>query len=385
MDVKQIYQLVNDATAEILGEESALLSEDLSNLVDIGTEVFNQNAVDRYVRSLVNHIGKVIFVNRKYSGSAPSVLMSSWEFGSCVEKISGDLPSASENESWELEDGQVYENQTFYKPTVSAKFFNNKVTFEIPVSFTELQVKQSFSNETQLNAFISMLYNEVDKAMTVKVDALVMRTINNFIAETAHAEYGSANFNSKSTVKAVNLLYLYNTKFSKSLTASASITDPDFIRFASFILRNYAKRMSKISRLFNIGEKARFTPRDFLKIIMHSEFESAASVYLYSDVFHNELLTLPSADSVPYWQGTGDDFDFSDTSKIKVKDASGDDVELGGVLAVMFDREALGVTNLDRRVTTSYNAKGEFYNNFYKFDAGYFNDFNENFVVFFVA
>lgn len=385
MDVKQIYQLVNDATAEILGEESALLSEDLSNLVDIGTEIFNANAVDRYVRSLVNHIGKVIFVNRKYSGSAPSVLMDSWEYGSVVEKISGDLPLATENESWELEDGQVYENQTFYKPTVSAKFFNNKVTFEIPCSFTELQVKQSFSNATQLNAFISMLYNEIDKAMTVKVDALVMRTINNFIAETAHAEYGSANFNSKSTVKAVNLLYLYNTKFSKSLTAAASITDPDFIRFASFVLRNYAKRMSKISRLFNIGEKARFTPRDFLKIVMHSEFESAASVYLYSDTFHNELLTLPSADSVPYWQGTGDDFDFADTSKINVKDSSGDSVELGGVLAVMFDRDALGVTNLDRRVTTSYNAKGEFYNNFYKFDAGYFNDFNENFVVFFVA
>lgn len=385
MEVKQIYELVNNATSEILGEESSLLAEDLSNLVDIGTEIFNANAMDRYVRSLVNHIGKVIFVNRKYSGSAPSVLMDSWEYGSVVEKISGDLPLATENESWELEDGQVYENQTFYKPTVSAKFFNNKVTFEIPCSFTELQVKQSFSNATQLNAFISMLYNEIDKAMTVKVDALVMRTINNFIAETAHAEYGTAQFSSKSTVKAVNLLYLYNTKFSKSLTAAASITDPDFIRFASFVLRNYAKRMSKISRLFNIGEKARFTPRDFLKIVMHSEFESAASVYLYSDTFHNELLTLPSADSVPYWQGTGDDFDFADTSKINVKDSSGDSVELGGVLAVMFDRDALGVTNLDRRVTTSYNAKGEFYNNFYKFDAGYFNDFNENFVVFFVA
>lgn len=385
MEVKQIYELVNNATSEILGEESTLLSEDLSNLVDIGTEIFNANAVDRYVRSLVNHIGKVIFVNRKYSGSAPSVLMDSWEYGSVVEKISGDLPLATENESWELEDGQVYENQTFYKPTVTAKFFNNKTTFEIPCSFTELQVKQSFSNATQLNAFISMLYNEVDKAMTVKVDALVMRTINNFIAETAHAEYGSALFSSKSTVKAVNLLYLYNNKFTKSLAADDAITDPDFIRFASFVLRNYAKRMAKISRLFNIGEKARFTPRDFLKIVMHSEFESAASVYLYSDTFHNELLTLPSADSVPYWQGTGDDFDFADTSKIKVKDSSGDDVELGGVIAVMFDRDALGVTNLDRRVTTSYNAKGEFYSSFFKADAGFFNDFNENFVVFFVA
>lgn len=385
MDVKQIYQLVNDATSEILGEEATLLTEDLSNLVDVGTAVFNQNAMDRYVKSLVNHIGKVIFVNRKYAGSAPSVLMDSWEFGSVVEKISADLPLASENESWELEDGQVYENQTFYKPSVEAKFFNSKVTFEIPVSFTELQVKQSFSNVNQLNGFISMLYNEVDKAMTVKVDGLVMRTINNFIAETAHAEYGSALFSSKSTVKAVNLLYLYNTKFSKSLTAAASITDPDFIRFASYMIKNYAKRMSKISTLFNIGGKARFTPRDLLKIVLHSDFESAASIYLYSDTFHDELLALPTADSVPYWQGSGDEFDFDDTAAIKVTDASGDSVNLTGIIGVMFDREALGVTNLDRRVTTSYNAKGEFYNNFYKFDAGYFNDFNENFVVFFVA
>ena len=385
MDVKQIYQLVNDATSEILGEEATLLTEDLSNLVDVGTAIFNQNAMDRYVKSLVNHIGKVIFVNRKYAGSAPSVLMDSWEFGSVVEKISADLPLASENESWELEDGQVYENQTFYKPSIEAKFFNSKVTFEIPVSFTELQVKQSFSNVNQLNGFISMLYNEVDKAMTVKEDGLVMRTINNFIAETVHAEYGSALFSSKSTVKAVNLLYLYNTKFSKSLTAAASITDPDFIRFASYMIKNYAKRMSKISTLFNIGGKARFTPRDLLKIVLHSDFESAASIYLYSDTFHDELLALPTADSVPYWQGSGDEFDFDDTAAIKVTDASGDSVNLTGIIGVMFDREALGVTNLDRRVTTSYNAKGEFYNNFYKFDAGYFNDFNENFVVFFVA
>ena len=50
----------------------------------------------------------------------------------------------------------------------------------------------------------------------------------------------------------------------------------------------------------------------------------------------------------------------------------------------MFDRDAVGVSNLDRRVTTNYNAKGEFYNNFFKMDCGAFNDLNENFIVFFV-
>ena len=51
----------------------------------------------------------------------------------------------------------------------------------------------------------------------------------------------------------------------------------------------------------------------------------------------------------------------------------------------MFDRDAIGVSNLDRRVTTNYNPRAEFYTNFYKFDAGYYSDLSENFVVFFVG
>ena len=135
MKVNQIYELMNSVTGEVLGEE-AVVNEDLSNVVDIGTALFNASAIDAYVKSLVNHIGKVIFVNRPYSGSVPSVLMDGWEFGSVLEKISADIPEATENESWELENGASYEQDIFYKPSVTAKFFNSKVTFEIPMSFT---------------------------------------------------------------------------------------------------------------------------------------------------------------------------------------------------------------------------------------------------------
>ena len=380
----QVHELVNTATSEALGRED-VVQENMENVVDVGDEIFNANAVDNYVRSLVNHIGRVIFVNRPYSGSVPSVLMDGWEFGSVLEKIQADIPDAEENESWELEDRHSYDPNIFYKPSVSAKFFNKRVTFEVPMSFTERQIKESFSSEAQLNGFLSMLYNSVDKSMTVKMDSLVMRTINNMAAETIHAEYGAANLNSKSTVKAVNLLYLYNQRYSKSLTAANALTDPDFIRFAAFHMGVYTSRLSKISALFNVGGKDRFTPSDALHVVMLSDFRKAASVFLQSDTFHESLVALPSAEEVPYWQGSGTGYAFSDISKIYITTASGTAVQASGILAVMFDRDALGVCNLDRRVTTNYNGKAEFYNNWYKFDAGYFNDLNENFVVFFIA
>ena len=387
MEVKQIYTLMNSVSNEVLGKTD-LVKEDLTGLVDMGTEVFNQNAVDNYVKSLVNHIGKVIFVNRPYAGKVPSVLMDAWEFGSVLEKISADIPQATENESWSLTDGQEYKQDVFHKPTVTAKFFNSKVTFEVPVSITEKQVKESFSNAEQLNGFLSMIYSAVDKSMTIKADALIMRTINNMVAETFKADataFTGGDYSKASTNRCVNLLKLYNDKFGTKLTAQTAILNPDFIRFASYTIGMYADRLGSISTLFNVGGKARFTGSDMLHLVLLTDFAKGADTYLYSDTYHNEFVALGKHETVPCWQASGQSYSFNDVSTIEVKTASGTDVKVTGVIGVMFDRDALGVSNLDRRVTSNYNAKAEFFNNYFKFDAGYFNDTNENFVVFYMA
>ena len=386
MEVKQIYSLVNDITNELLG--SAIVKEDLSNVVDVGNAVFNANKVDNYVKSLVNHIGRVIFVDRAYNGSVPSVLMDSWEFGSVLEKISCDLPTATENQTWELTNGETYNPNVFYKPSVSVKFYNSKTTFEIPLSFTEMQIKESFSNAEQLNGFLTMLYNSVEKSMTIKLDSLIMRTINNMIGETIHHEIPeSANYSTTSTIKAVNLLKLYNDSHSTTITADKCLDNPDFIRYATYIISVYGERITKISNLFNIGGKDRFTPKDVLRCVLLSDFKKASEVFLKSDLYNEQYATLPESDSVPYWQGSGTNYSFNDITKIHIQLASNNttEIQMTGILGVMFDRDALGVSNLNRRVTTNYNPKAEFYTNFYKFEAGYFNDMNENFVVFFVA
>lgn len=396
MKVNQVFDFVNIAAKETLGD-SAVVQEDLSNIVDIGKEIFDANAFDAYTKNLINHIGKTIFVNRPYSGSAPSVLMDGWEFGSVLQKIAAKLPVAIENPSWNLVDGTSYDPHVFHQPEVSEKFYNKRTTFEIDRSVTEMQVRQSFSSAEQLNGFMSMLENEITKGMTIRTDDLIMRVINNMAAETILHDYPTAtDFNAKSGVRAINLLKLYNDKFSPNpvLTADKAMTDPGFIRYSAYVMALYSERLTRISKLFNCGAMDRFTPKDLQHFVMLSDFAVAADVYLQSDTYHDEYTKLLSAEKVPYWQGSGTGttaYDFFEISRIKAIPASQETVQekkvinVSGVLAVMFDRDALGVANLDRRVTTEYNPKAEFTNYFYKQDCGYFNDLNENFIVFFAA
>lgn len=395
MEVKQIYELLNSVNKEVLGE-TAVIKEDLSNIADIGTSIFDSTSVDNYVKSLVDHIGKVIFVNREYSGNVPSVLMDGWEYGSVLQKISADIPDAKENDEWNLTNGTSYDVNIFVKPTAESKFFNKRVTFEIDMSFPENQVKSAFSNAEQMNGFLSMIRGNIQKSMTIKTDALIMRTINNMTAQTLYNAFGANTdssetfYSDKTSVRAVNLLKLYNDESGAGLTKAKALSDSAFIKFASYTIGLYKDRISKISTLFNIGGKARFTDSNNLHIVLLSDFAKASSIYLESDTYHNELVKLPNYEVVPYWQASGTAYSFGDISKINVSTqnptAEGTvDIDAEGILGVMFDRDSLGVCNIDNAVTSQYNAKGRFLNEFYHYTSGYFNDTNENFVVFFVA
>lgn len=378
MEVKQIYEILNTITAEVLGK-SDLVQEDLSNIVDVGREIINVDKVDSYVNKLVHHIGKVEFNNQKYKGKAPSVLMDKWEYGSILQRVDSELPEAYENSTWNLINGESYDPNIFYQPKVSSKFFDNKVTFEVPISFAERQVKGSFSNATQMNGFLSMITTSVENSLTIKLDNLIMRTINNFIGNVILKNNPNTS---------INLLKEFNSKFNENLTSDKALTNADFLRFANFLINTYIDRITRISTLFNIGDKERFTNRENANLILLTDFVHSSNVFLQADVRHNEYTGLKNFDSVPYWQGCGTNYTFDDISSINVVVNDGTDtpkeITQTGIIGVLFDKRALGVTNLDRRVTTNYNPKAEFYTNFYKVDCGYFNDFNQNFIVFYI-
>ena len=387
MEVKQIYALVNDAKNETIGE-SIILNEDLSNLVDVGEAVFNSNSFDNYSHSLVDKIGRMVFVNRPYRGAAPSIIMDEVTWGSVMQKVSSELPDSTENESYELTNGASYDPNVFNAPQVYEKFYAKYVTFEVDRSITERQLRSAFNSVSEMDSFISMIFNEIEKVFTVNLDNLAFRTINSFIGDTLYTEYNSGStFTGASHTKAVNLLYLYNQNVNtgSAITAADAMHTPAFLRYAAYIMGLYSDRLTRMSTLFNIGGKERFTPKDMQHFILLADFAKAADVYLQSDVWHNEYTALASHDTIPFWQGSGTGFAFSDVSAINIKTGNGNTVSASGILGVLFDRDALGVHGIERWVNTQYNPKADFTNYFYKYKAGYFTDSNENFVVFFVA
>lgn len=393
MKVTQITEILNDVLPETLGE-SAVKLENLENLVDIGkmtNEALLDGNVDNFMKKLVNRIGKTIFVDRPYSGSAPSIMMDGWEYGSILQKIRSDLPTTQENPTWKLVNGQDYPVTKLTVPTVSQKFFNQKDTYEIPMSFARKQLMESFTSGQGINALFSLIQGWIEKRKTIDRDELTMRTINTFIAATMYEAYSGTGYGDSSKGRAINLLYLYNTQTGKNLKAKDAMFDLEFIKFAAYQIAVTSDRMERASRLFNIGKTTKFTPKNMQKIVMLSDFAKAADVYLQSDTFHNEYTKLPEAERVVFWQGSGTDYSWDSISKIHLQiqnptsPSENVTVEQTGILAAIFDRDALGICNVRDYVTSFYNPHAEFENMWFKYDAQYFNDYDENGVVFFVA
>lgn len=387
-NVAQIADFVNTATKEVIGEE-AIQTEDLSNIVDIGRQmqdVYNpiNNPFDLFVRSLVNQIGKVIFWDRPYASVAPSVLMDAWRYGSILEKIRTKMPSATETDDWQLEDGVDYSPYVVHIPTVSAKFFNDRTTFSIEQTIARKQVECSFQSAYQMQAFVSMLTTWRANSFTIKNDALINRTI----ATAAANAYYHGTLVSGAKATAYNLLTMYNNETGASIaSAEAALRNEGFIRYAIYKMALITDLMRAATSNYNTGDDiVTFTPPDRLHMVMLSDFARSAGVYLHDapNQFNIEKLALPTAESVPFWQamGTGD---YATRAKIMIKHSginSGTPVTVTNLLAVAFDHDALGVTNYDATSESVYNQRTSTTNIFDKRIAGYFNDFDEQCVVF---
>lgn len=377
MNVKQLSTILQSITDEVIGD-SVVVQEDLSNIVDIGRQILVNTDVDNYVKALVDRIGRTQFVDRVLASTAPAITRDSWEYGSVLQKVRCELPDTTANPTWQLTKGQTVDPFIYNPPEISVKYFNSKTTFEIDISFTEIQVKESLKSATDFMRFIAMIENRIRTKLTLCRDNLIMRTIVNLIAEKIAANQG-----------VVNLLTEYNTAFGTSLTAAKAIKDPDFLRFASATIKLYSDRLKTASVLYNSDGYVTFTPKEYQHLVLLSEFATGLEVYLYSDTYHEDLLKLGSFDTVAFWQGTGNSAapNFATASSINAIIASDGEttVNTNGVIGILFDRDACAVCNDNPRVTSIYNPRGEYSNYFYKEDCSYINDLSENVVVFVVT
>lgn len=373
MTVDQIYSILNTINGEV-AQGAALVNEDLSNVVDVGTTVFNSAWKDNYVKSLIDQIGKMIFVQRPYRGYAPSILRNDWEYGSILAKVRAHDFEAKANPSWALVAGQTVNQFEYNPPTVTQSFWNHKETWQIECSFAEAQVKSAFASVQQLNSFFSMIEAIIDNSRTQKIDSLIQRSINNFMAEKIAATNG-----------VIPAATLYAADTGRTVTQATAHTDPDFLRYLAYLILDLKDRLKVRSELYNLGGTGypRHTPEDSLHVVLNTLYGRALDVFMQADTFHNDLVGIGSYETVPFWQGSGSAYSVADRTSIDVTLASDGQtvVQKSYIVGVLFDRDAIALNNQNMRVTSAYNANGEYYNNFYKVETSLFNDLAENGIV----
>ena len=393
MNYTQVSTLINSITTEKLGT-SAILEDNLSNVVDVGEQILNNLSYDAFCSALVDRITKVIFVDRKYTGAMATLRREDWEYGIKQKIYLTELPIAVDDETYQLSNGTSYDENKFTSSAVAAKFYQNTDAFRVDISIADKQVKTAFSSAGELNSFISMVLNGVDTAIELRLEGLASSVVSTLIGNVIYDDINDLDL-SKTGVKAVNLLKLYNDQFDPNgqdpLKVDEALFTPEFIRFAVLIISQYQERLKRASTLFNCGGLVRHTPAAKQKLLLLANLKNAADVYLQSDTFNEQYTALPGSETIAYWQGSGTDYGFDSVSKIHVdiKDPSDGtktvEVEASGILGVLFDYDAAGIDCEERTVTEHRNAAAQFTNLFYHQSARYWIDLNESAVVFFIG
>lgn len=379
----QIYGIVNDVAKQTFGEES-IQAVDTASFISLGDKVLSSETdTENYLNTLVDRIGRTVFSVRRYEGQEGGMVRHPFEYGCIVQKIYVDLPEAAPNNAWEIgKDNYSPVYAPVIKPSVKQKLFDKISTWEIDVTIPDFMLRTAFQNERQMATFIDAIFTAMDNMMTLALENQANLTRANFIAR---------KINGGKDCGAINLLSQYNALVGagNAIDRATAMRSTDFLKWASMQISLWVNRMRKMSSLFNEEGYRRHTPREDVVVNVLQDFASATESFLQADTYHRELVALPRYESVPYWQGSGETYSFDDTSKIDVKigkTAGGDDiiVNQSGVIAVIYDYQAMGVTMTERRSSTERNNKDEYTNYYNKANFGYFNDMSENGIVFYL-
>lgn len=359
-----------------------IVTEDLSNVVDVGTAVYNANWVDSFVKSMILQIGRWIFVNRVHRRWTPDITREGSEFGHVLAKTRTKRFAAKQNPTMHLNPGDTPNQFQFNPPTVKNKYFVQKVDWQLECSFAERQVQGAFRSADEMARFFGMIQDQLQKDMDQQIDDLTMRGINGFIAEKLYRGSG-----------VIDVLTPFNTETSANLTLDSMTQSEDWNRYAAYKILQTKKRMLPATNIFNCQTEAGYetsTPPEYMRFVLHSDIAESINVYLNAVTFHNDFNDIGSYDSIPMWQTPGTEFQRAATTRINVDLPSNIDREQSeavtidriGIIGVMFDIDAVVINNQNERVTSAYNAQGEYYNNFFKIDTMIYVDLDENGAVF---
>ena len=385
MLVKQISNIVNDSVKDALGKTEGITTLDSSDIVSMGKALASHDLYDMFFKSLTNRIAKTVYFVRVYEGSKRSVLRDEHEFGAFIQKTYTEMPDAVDNATWNESGTKTFLQASPYDVEatigVSSLIFGGKGTWTIEIVRPIEQIKSAFLDNASMMRFIDSIYIAIQNSFKLEEERLTALAVNTSMASCLSGGVSR------------NLLAEYNAKHTDNpLTVESALENADFLKFASKEINLTVKNMAVLSTAFNKAKYTTFTSKENLVVEMLNHFASASDMYLQADTFHNELTKLPNFENVPFWQSSGNKFDFTTCSSIDItnKQLISDGNETGnvkqsGIICFIHDTENVACYFGNRRTWDLPNPRSEVIVHGEKAEKGYSVDDHANAVVFYMA
>lgn len=385
-----VYSLVNEAYKQAVGAK-AVATQDLTDFTEAGaaydTLIADNAWKDQFTKALLQQCVKNFYTDTSYrSEYRDPFFKDSRRFGAISQMISAEAPEAVESHAWQnfVSGTSTVGVYTLYLPSVSSKFYGKSTSWEIDIAITGEQWDTAFKNENELAQFVAFLMMAVDNAIVVHLEDCNNMNRNNFIGEKINYA-GSVG---ATGVHVVDLVALYRSETGDNTitTMEEFMADDKCMRFAAETIDKYAGYLSKMSTLFNVDGKKKFTPksRQVCQILQH--FYSRMKTVSYADAYNMDFVKLDGFDAIPYWQGFGaaanGAVDFDEVSTIKVKTSDGNTISQSGIVGFLADEWAIMHTILSERVAHTRHDPEDIDQYYYQFRDQRINNLGQNAVVF---
>lgn len=409
MKMKDVVSVVQTAVAQAMGAEFMEKQGNLTGLasdklVDIGTAIANAGTAETVFKGLITQLALLEVDARAYSGDLNSFMVKDTEWGGFVERVCYGLNTIVADPMWNIfeqnhtagaytpHDYSTAEHQ-FYPASVSTKVFVEGKAIMTPISRPVDQLKEAFQSWEQMNSFLSGIAQAVRNTIEEGITSMRHMLAQNAIAFTTGTNAGAGS--------AVYLLDLTDEMglTTSNDTAEDAIKDADVLTFISQNIAETRDNMKIMSSAFNDGTVPTFTPTEDSKLILLNKFDKAVKFLVKANTFNKEDLAIGDYDTVTAWQGiaaTGHTpFNLADCSTVAIAQNTAED-KLGiGLntaaynrpycIGLLFDKKAIGLCPYKRKVTGSYTAVGDFYNEFHHTLMNLLLDSRYNMVSFWLA
>ena len=385
MTINQVYTLVNAICNDVKGGNLTAPVNTAGFIAQATTAL--KTGYDPVINSISQIMHKTIFSDRAYRPIFAGIRKNSEQWGNHVRKLTPLDSDFESNVSYSLTDGQAVDQYVVNKPKVLQTNFYGETTYQKHLTIFGRQLDTAFSDAWELGRFFAMVMSNAQSQIAQAREELERETIAGFIAAKSLADAGNV----------ISLTDEYNDATGSSLTTETVMLPanfPDFARWVFAYIKTIAMDMRVRGYRYHLNLTGltvpamipRHTPAGRLKMTMYAPFINNIDARVLSTTFNDEYLKLIEKSEVTFWQTPDDPMNISAIPSYTAADGTittaQSAVEVENVVAVLHDEEAMGHTVVHETSRPSpYNARGDYYNQFWKWTDRYWNDLTENAVV----